>query len=109
MSGHQSCEQEKCRSRGWKSGAEMKSARKSIKVAVAGCGYWGPNLIRNLHQASDCHLKLVCDVSEARLRHMRRLYPDLATTTKFEDLLADTELDAVAIATPVRFHFEMAK
>jgi len=86
----------------------MKS-RTTIKVAVAGCGYWGPNLIRNLHQASDCVLKTVCDVSEARLRHMRRLFPDLGTTTQFEDLLKDKELDAIAIATPVRFHFEMAK
>jgi predicted dehydrogenase len=86
----------------------MKS-RRTIKVAVAGCGYWGPNLIRNLHQASDCYLKTVCDVSEQRLRHMRRLYPNLGTTTQFEELLNDKELDAVAIATPVRFHFEMAK
>src|SRR6266699_3191701 len=83
--------------------------KKIIKVGVAGCGYWGPNLIRNLHQAADCHLKVVCDVSEQRLRHMRRLYPDVATTTQFEDLLQDKELDALVIATPVRFHFEMAK
>src|ERR1051325_7322494 len=86
----------------------MKS-RKTIKVAVARCGYWGPNLIRNLYQASDCNLKTVCDVSEPRLRHMRRLYPDVGVTTQYEDLLKDKELDAVAIATPVRFHFEMAK
>src|SRR5438874_4921750 len=83
--------------------------KKIIKVGVAGCGYWGPNLIRNLHQAADCHLKVVCDVSEQRLRHMRRLFPDVATTTQFEDLLNDKELDAIAIATPVRFHFGMAK
>src|SRR6185503_14245159 len=85
----------------------MKQARKIIKVGVAGCGYWGPNLIRNLSQASDCKLKVVCDVSEQRLRHMRRLYPDLEATTRFDDLLQDKELDALVIATPVRFHFEM--
>jgi predicted dehydrogenase len=87
----------------------MKMGSKTIRVGVAGCGYWGPNLIRNLSQASDCQLKVVCDVSEPRLRHMRRLYPDLATTTQFGDLLQDKEIDALIIATPVRFHFEMAK
>jgi predicted dehydrogenase len=87
----------------------MKRNRKTIKVGVVGCGYWGPNLIRNLRQATDCHLATLCDLSEDRLRHMRKLYPDLATTSRFEDLLENAELDAVVIATPARYHFEMAK
>jgi predicted dehydrogenase len=87
----------------------MKSIKKTINVGVVGCGYWGPNLIRNLRQASDCHLKVICDTSEQRLRHMRKMHQDVATTTQFEDLLADRELDAVVVATPVRFHYEMAK
>lgn len=82
---------------------------KTIQVGVVGCGYWGPNLIRNLRQASDCNLKIICDASEQRLRHMRRLHPGVETTTRFEDLLADDQLDAVVVATPVRFHYEMAK
>ncbi len=87
----------------------MKTMKKTIKIGVVGCGYWGPNLIRNLRQSPDCQLKLICDASEQRLRHMRRLYPDVATTHRFEDLLNDADLDAVVIATPVRFHYEMAK
>ena len=87
----------------------MKSMKKTTRVGVVGCGYWGPNLVRNLRQAPDCHLKLLCDVSEQRLRHMNRLYPDLQTTTRFEDMLKDSEIEAVVIATPVRFHYEMAK
>jgi predicted dehydrogenase len=87
----------------------MKSIKKTINVGVVGCGYWGPNLIRNLRQASDCHLKIICDASEQRLRHMRKMHQDVATTTRFEDLLADRELDAIVVATPVRFHYEMAK
>jgi predicted dehydrogenase len=83
--------------------------KKLLKVGVVGCGYWGPNLVRNLRQASDCNLKLLCDVSEQRLRHMQRLYPDLQTTTQFENILNDAEIEAVVIATPVRFHFDMAK
>jgi len=87
----------------------MKSVKKLVKVGVVGCGYWGPNLVRNLRQASDCNLKLLCDVSEQRLRHMQRLYPDLQVTTQFENILNDAEIEAVVIATPVRFHYDMAK
>src|ERR1035438_5610585 len=86
----------------------MKTMKEAIKVGVVGCGYWGPNLIRNLRQSLDCQLKLVCDTSEQRLSHMRRLYPEVATTHRFEDLLNGADLDAVVIATPVRFHYEMA-
>lgn len=82
---------------------------KTIKVGVVGCGYWGPNLIRNLRQSQGCELKLICDISEERLRHMRRMYPEVATTNRLEDILNDAEIGAVVIASPVRFHYEMAK
>jgi predicted dehydrogenase len=87
----------------------MKTLERTITIGVVGCGYWGPNLVRNFRQAPDCHLKVLCDASETRLSHMRRLYPELNTTQKFDDLLNDSELDAVVIATPVRFHYTMAK
>lgn len=87
----------------------MKSIKRVIKVGVVGCGYWGPNLIRNLRQSPDCQLKVICDASEQRLKHMRKLHHDVATTSQFNDLLQDTELDAIVVATPVRFHYEMAK
>jgi predicted dehydrogenase len=83
--------------------------KRMIKVGVVGCGYWGPNLIRNLRQTPDSQLKVICDTSEQRLRHMRRLYPEVATTNSFDELLNDPDLDAMVIATPVRFHYEMAK
>jgi len=87
----------------------MKADKTMVTVGVVGCGYWGPNLIRNLRQLPDCRLKSICDTSEQRLRHMRRLHPDVATTNNFAELLADPEMDAIVIATPVRFHFEMTK
>jgi predicted dehydrogenase len=87
----------------------MKNSKRIIKVGVVGCGYWGPNLVRNLRQSPDCQLKVLCDASESRLHHMKRLQPDVANTGKFEDLLNDPELDAIVVATPVRFHYEMAK
>jgi predicted dehydrogenase len=87
----------------------MKAMKETTKVGVVGCGYWGPNLIRNLRQSPECQLKIVCDLSQKRLSHMQRLHPDVATTNRFEDLLNGADLDAVVIATPVRFHYEMAR
>src|SRR5690349_20740399 len=87
----------------------MNNTQNCVKTGVVGCGYWGPNLVRNLRQAQDCHLKVLCDASETRINHMRRLYPEVATTRRFEDLLEDPELEALVIATPVRFHHDMAK
>ncbi len=87
----------------------MKRSKEAIKVGAVGCGYWGPNLIRNLQQLPDCQLKVICDASEQRLQHMRRLHPGLATADRFEEVLHNAEIDAVVIATPVRFHYEMAK
>ena len=82
---------------------------KSINVGVVGCGYWGPNLIRNFRALPNCRLKTMCDISEDRLKHLKGLYAEVEGTTKFEDLLNDPELDAIAVATAVRFHFPMAK
>jgi predicted dehydrogenase len=87
----------------------MKTTKDNIKVGVVGCGYWGPNLIRNLRQSPGCELKLICDTNQSRLNHMQRLHPGVGTTSRFEDLLNGADLDAVVIATPVRFHYEMAR
>jgi len=82
---------------------------KNITLGVVGCGYWGPNLVRNFKQLPDCRLKAVCDASSQRLAHMRRLYEDVAVTEDYNNLLNDPEIDAIAVATPVRFHYAMAK
>ena len=78
----------------------MKALNNRIVVGVVGCGYWGPNLIRNLGQLADCHLKVICDASEKRLSHMQRLHPGVDSTSRFEDLLYDAEIQAVVVATP---------
>jgi predicted dehydrogenase len=54
-------------------------------------------------------VKQVCDVDESRLAHMKKLYPSVGTTTKFEDLVNDKELDAVVVATPVHLHHGLGK
>jgi predicted dehydrogenase len=80
-----------------------------IKVGVVGCGYWGPNLVRNLRSCLDCNLRMMCDLSEQRLSHLRSLYPEVEGVTEYDHLLNGAGLDAVVIATGVRFHFPMAK
>jgi len=82
---------------------------KPFNVAVVGCGYWGPNLIRNFRSLPDCRMKAMCDVSEDRLKHLRSIYPEVAGETSFERLIADPELDAIAIATAVKYHHPLAK
>ena len=80
-----------------------------ISVGVVGCGYWGPLLVRNFKGVPNCRLKAVCDVREARLKHIRSLYSDVECVTGYDQLLNGLGLDAVVIATPVKHHFSLAK
>lgn len=80
-----------------------------INIGIAGCGYWGPNLVRNFNAISDCAVKLLCDLDVGRLTHMKTLYPHVETTNQFDQMTEADDIDAVAIATPVRFHYDMAK
>jgi predicted dehydrogenase len=80
-----------------------------VSVGVVGCGYWGPLLVRNFKGLSNCQLKAVCDVSAARLKHLRGLYPDIETLTDNDHFLNGLDLDAVVIATPVKYHYPLAK
>jgi predicted dehydrogenase len=81
----------------------------TIGIGVAGCGYWGPNLARNFQRASGGTLRALCDASAKRLLHMTSLHPGVQTFADYQEFLACPGLDAVAIATPVRFHHAMAK
>jgi predicted dehydrogenase len=83
--------------------------KRPIVVGVVGCGYWGPNLVRNFKGLPNCNLKAMCDVSEARLKHMRTLYSDVEGLTDFDLLLNGVGLDAVVVAAPVKHHYSLAK
>src|ERR1017187_8091024 len=83
--------------------------KKQIKVGVVGCGYWGPNLIRNFRSISDCNLKMMCDLSEQRLAHLKSLYPEVEGATDYNYMLNGVGLEAVIIATSVKTHFPLAK
>ncbi|MDQ3631646.1 MAG: Gfo/Idh/MocA family oxidoreductase [Actinomycetota bacterium] len=80
-----------------------------VNVAVVGLGYWGPNLVRNLWDADGVQVVAVCDPNRRALAPIARRYPSIRMIERYEGLLADDEVDAVAIATPVRTHFAMAR
>ena len=83
---------------------------KKIKVGVAGCGYWGPNLIRNFRSLPDCQLRMMCDLNTARLKHLKSLYPEVGQRYQdYDHMLNGINLDAVVIATGVNAHYPMAK
>ena len=79
-----------------------------IRVGVVGYGYWGPNLARNFAVHDGFELAAVCDQREDKLAIARSRHPGIRTCTRIEDLLADGGIDAVAIATPVDAHFDLA-
>jgi predicted dehydrogenase len=80
-----------------------------IAIGVLGCGYWGPLLVRNFKGLPDCRVKAVCDMSEARLKHLITLYPDVEGVTDPQQFVNGCGLDAVVIATPVNHHYSLAK
>jgi predicted dehydrogenase len=80
-----------------------------IQIGVIGYGYWGPNIVRNLHGLDGCHVAAVCDRSPAALKRVRQAYPDVAVTTEASELLTSPKIDAIAVVTPVWTHFDLAK
>jgi predicted dehydrogenase len=79
-----------------------------IGIGVIGYGYWGPNLVRNFAECQDAAVRMVCDVKPAQLEKVQRRYPGVRVTTTPADVWNDPAVDAVVIATPVQFHFELA-
>jgi predicted dehydrogenase len=79
-----------------------------VRMGVIGCGYWGPNLIRNFFSVPNCEMSICCDKDEAKLKRMDKLFKGIRTTIDYRDLLGD-DIDAVCIATPVWTHFRLAE
>ena len=82
---------------------------KTIKVGVIGCGYWGPNLIRNFNENYNTDIIYACDLDIKRLERIKLRYPTVTATTNYKDLLRDENLQVVAIATPVHTHYKLIK
>jgi len=81
----------------------------TVRVGVVGLGYWGPNLARNFHGLPGCELTWICDDSAERLEQVGARLPGARRTTSLDELLAAEDVDAVAIATPVPTHAELAR
>ncbi|MDX1973063.1 MAG: Gfo/Idh/MocA family oxidoreductase [Candidatus Sumerlaeia bacterium] len=79
-----------------------------IKIGVIGYGYWGPNLVRNFSQMDGVEVTVVCDLSPERLDLARKRHPGIRTTTNAMEVIAHMGVDAVAIATPVASHYDLA-
>jgi predicted dehydrogenase len=79
-----------------------------VRVGVVGLGYWGPNIARNLAAIDGCELRWLCDGDAAARERLAASFPAVRTSGELQELLADDELDAVVLATPVPTHSELA-
>jgi predicted dehydrogenase len=79
-----------------------------IKIGVVGCGYWGPNLIRNFVEITASEVVIVTDLKEDRLAHIKSFYPKIITSCDYKDLFT-SNINAVVIATPPATHYPLAR
>jgi len=86
-----------------------KSPSDLVRVGIFGYGYWGPNVVRNLHALENCQVVTICDKNPAALKRANRVYPGVHLTTDFSEIMTSPRIDTVAIVTPVWTHFELAK
>src|SRR4051794_21591520 len=81
---------------------------RTVVVGVVGLGYWGPNLLRVLADDPGVEVAWICDRDEARLATMHRRYPSTRVATDIRTVLVDPAVEAVALATPVFTHYDLA-
>ncbi|HNT68465.1 MAG TPA: Gfo/Idh/MocA family oxidoreductase, partial [Syntrophorhabdaceae bacterium] len=79
-----------------------------IGIGVIGFGYWGPNLVRNFSELQKSKVLAICDARPERLKSAQLRYPGVETTNDFRELMDHKGIDAIAIATPVSSHYELA-
>jgi predicted dehydrogenase len=84
------------------------TTERPLRVAVAGLGYWGPNIARNFAGMSDAELAWCCDVVDANRARVSSMFPKARFTADLDEVLADEDVDAVALATPVPTHARLA-
>ena len=80
-----------------------------IRMGVIGYGYWGPNIVRNFNSLDGSRVVAVSDLNEELLKKAQKAYPQLRVTTRSDELISATDVDVIAIVTPVFTHFELAK
>jgi predicted dehydrogenase len=80
-----------------------------LRVGVIGYGYWGPNVVRNFHALEGSRVVAICDRNPEALNRARKAHRDIITTAESADIIGSSEIDAVAVITPVWTHYELAK
>ena len=80
-----------------------------VTLAQIGCGYWGPNLLRNFSALPNCRVKYLVDTSEERRAFVKKSFPATKAIADLKQVLEDSEVDGVIIATPAGSHFELAR
>jgi predicted dehydrogenase len=80
-----------------------------LRIGVIGYGYWGPNIVRNFAGHQDCKVVAICDKSASALGRAASRHPGVTVTTDENEILKSTDIDAVAIVTPVSWHYPLAK
>lgn len=86
----------------------MKTNTESLGIAVIGCGYWGVNYIRVLSELPNAQVVVICDARNERLQEIGGRFPNIDLVTNIDDVLTRNDVDAVAICTGARTHFEIA-
>jgi predicted dehydrogenase len=84
------------------------TTERPLRVAVAGLGYWGPNIARNFASMSGADLAWCCDADDANRARVSSTFPKARFTADLDEVLADDTVDAVALATPVPTHAQLA-
>ncbi len=79
------------------------------RLAVVGCGYWGPNLIRNLMEIPQVEVPIICDRDLQRAKAMQRQYPNVRITRSYDAVITDPAVDGVILATPADTHATLAE
>jgi len=80
-----------------------------VRVGVIGCGYWGPNIIRNFNEIEGADLAWCCDLDSNKLKDTKNKYPYIKVSGDYNDILNDRDVDAVAVVTPPDTHYKIAK
>ena len=80
-----------------------------MKFGVVGYGYWGPNIVRNLANVEDSEVVSIAEISPAARKRAQKAYPGIQVTANASELIASTEIDAIAVVSPVWTHYELAK
>jgi predicted dehydrogenase len=80
-----------------------------VRVGVIGCGYWGPNVVRNFTALEDAACVALCDLDSKRLASLGRRYPAARMVADPRALVEDPDVDAIAICTPIETHFELGR